>query len=363
MITKLTRLVSPIALAVGLLPSAALAICDVDYVARPGDNLFSIADEHYGDRDKWRLIFEQNTRMLAGSTVIPGRTLRIPCPEEEATASAPAVPTPAQPSAPAQPAPAVSAAPAARQSVELTLLTGNGFAPFTGENLPGQGMVTELFTAAMQLAPSQVSYDITWDDNWDSHLFPKLNDKQFDMGFPWVKPDCIQTPDHERCVNFHFSDPLISLPVMLFVKAGNEFSYTSDADVVGKTLCRPEGYYTHDLDTEVRRWLSDGKVTLVQPESVQACFSLLNEERVDAVALNLFEGANTIVKENLRDTVVPLERPLSEVGLHVVISKSHWRGTSHLYRVNAGLKKLRENGQFEAIMNKHLELFWADLRS
>ncbi len=340
--TKLTRLLLQLALVLGLAPSAAFAICDVDYVAKPGDNLFSIADTHYGDRERWSLIYYRNQRMLAGSTVIPGRTLHIPCPQE---ASAP------------------DATPLQKQDAELTLLTGNGFAPFTGQSLPGQGMVTELVNAAMELAPSPVSYAINWDDNWNTHLFPKLNDKQFDMGFPWVKPDCARTPEHERCVNFHFSDPLISLPVMLFVKAGTEFSFNSDADVLGKTLCRPDAYYTHDLDTDARRWLSESKITLVQPESAQACFVLLQEERVDAVALNLFEGANTIVQEGLREQVVPLERPLSEVGLHVVISKRHWRGTSHLYRVNAGLKKLRENGRFEEIMTRHLELFWSQLKS
>jgi polar amino acid transport system substrate-binding protein len=51
-----------------------------------------------------------------------------------------------------------------------------------------------------------------------------------------------------------------------------------------------------------------------------------------------------------------LETALSEVSLHVIISKAHWRGTSHLYRVNAGVSKLKESGRFDEIVARHLEL-------
>ena len=135
-----------------------------------------------------------------------------------------------------------------------------------------------------------------------------------------------------------------------------------DADAEGKTLCRPAGYFTHDLNRAGRRWLDEDKITLVQPQTPADCFRMVAEGKVDAAAVNLFLGASTIVKEGLRDTVVPLEKPLSEEGLHVVISKRHWRGTTHLYRINAGLQKLRGSGRFEEIMSRHLELFWAQLQ-
>ena len=85
----------------------------------------------------------------------------------------------------------------------------------------------------------------------------------------------------------------------------------------------------------------------------------MNEGRVDAATVNLFLGANTLIEEGLRNSILPVERPLSEEGLHVVISKRHWRGTSHLYRINAGLKALKKEGRFEEIVARHLELFWA----
>ncbi len=336
-------------LAGGLAPSAAFALCDVNYVAKPGDNLFSISEAHFGDREHWKLIYERNQRMLAQTTVIPGRTLYIPCPEEEK----PAVPVKVEPAKPA-PQPA--------GNVELTLLTGGSFGPFSDPDLPAQGMVTELVNAALNEAPSPVSYTINWEEDWTKHLFPLLNQKTFDMGFPWVKPDCELNPQNERCVNFHFSDPVVTVPVMLFVEADRSFDYRGPEDLVGKTLCRPNGYFNQDADTTRRAWLDVDNLTVLAPVHPRECFALLQQHKVDAVAMNLFLGADTLVKEGLRGDVVPLEQPLAEIGLHVVISKRHWRGTSHLYRVNAGLKALRDNGQFDEILNRHLEHFWSQLQ-
>lgn len=349
------RPVMSAAFALGLSPSAALAICNVDYVSKPGDNLFSIAEEHYGDREHWELIFEQNKRLLAASTVIPGRTLFIPCPPEAETQAA---------AAPEQPEPAavkpVATTPLAQ--ADMTLLTGGNFGPFSGQDLPGQGMVTELITAALAASPSKVTFALAWDDDWTEHLFPQLDEKAFDIGFPWVKPDCAANPGHERCVSFHFSDPVVSLPVMLFVDAQRPIAFEQMSDLNGKTICRPNGYFNHDLDTADQPWMAEADIKVLAPRHPRECFSMLGQGRVDAVAMNLFLGAETIVQEGLRSQVVPLERPVGEIGLHAVISKSHWRGTSHLYRLNAGLKELRQSGQFDQIMTRHLETFWSELQ-
>ncbi|WP_293573541.1 transporter substrate-binding domain-containing protein [Phaeobacter sp.] len=341
MFNRFLTLISASGLAGLLSAGAAQAICGVDYRVQPGDTLFSIAEAHYNDRSRWTLIYYSNQHVLEGPSVIPGKTLQIPCAQET---SAPD-PTPLR-----------------KDDAEMKLLTGSGFAPFTDKSLPGQGMVTELVNAAMELTPSPVSYSITWEADWSKHLFPMLDEKQFDMGFPWLKPDCATTPDDERCVNFHFSEPLITIPIMVFVRADAPFDFNTDADLIGKTLCRPEGYYSHDLDREGRRWLTEEKVTLARAANPAACFRRLMAGEVDAVSLNLFLGADTLLAEGLRDRVIPLERPVSEEGLHVVISKRHWRGTSHLYRINAGLKALKKDGRFQEIVSRHLELFWAQLQ-
>lgn len=340
---RIARPIGRLALAVAglfLAPSAALAICNVDYVVQPGDNLFSIADQHYGDRSRWTLIYYSNQDQLAGPSAVPGRNLHIPCPPDQIEADA---------------------TPLRKETAEMNLLTGGNYAPFTHQDLPGQGLITELVNAALELAPSPVSYAITWEDDWSQHLYPMLDGKEFDMGFPWAKPDCTSEPDNPRC-SFHFSEPIVEMPVMLFTRIEGGMTYSGDADIIGKTLCRPKGYFTYDLDADGRNWLKEEKITFLQPDTPGDCLRLVADGQADAAALNLFVGAEALVLADLRDQVQPLETPVSEAGLHVIISKTHWRGTSHLYRVNAGLKKLRDSGRFDEIMSRHLELFWAKLQ-
>jgi polar amino acid transport system substrate-binding protein len=339
------RVMAGIAIALVLVAGAASAqgCAPEDYVVREGDTVFTIAAGKYGDPEKWTLIYYANEEELQASVfqVSAGQRLRLPC--EPGTQAA-------------------EATPLQQDDAELKLLTGSNFAPFTDRNWPGQGMITEIVNAAMEATPSPVTYSITWEDDWSKHLFPALDSKQFDMGFPWYKPDCDATPDNERCANFHFSDPLVEILVLLFVRPGDGMVFESDADVLGKTLCRPKGYFTHDLDRPGREWLSRGAITLVQADTPEACFQELMAGRVDAVTVNVFLGAEIIEQMGLRGQVVPLDKPLSVEGLHVIISKKHWRGTTFLYRFNAGLAALKESDRYGQIVSKHLGVFWDEIK-
>ena len=82
---------------------------------------------------------------------------------------------------------------------------------------------------------------------------------------------------------------------------------------------------------------------------------------MDGVTLNEFLGWTEINDLGLKGAVEPLRRPLSIEGLHVLISKKHWRGTTHLYRFNAGLEELKKSNRYDEIVSKHLSLFWSTL--
>ncbi|WP_299150413.1 transporter substrate-binding domain-containing protein [uncultured Tateyamaria sp.] len=333
--------------------------CAPSHVVGPGETLFSIAEEQLGDLSRWSLIFYNNPDIQGGSLLeLPvGTVLAIPCPD--ATASTPV----------AKPEPVVvpetftpDPTPLLQDEAELRLITASNYAPFTDLDWPGQGMLTELVNAALEETPNPLTYSITWENDWSKHLFPMLDSKEFDMGFPWYKPDCAGNPTHERCANFHFSEPLVDLVILLFSRSDALLPFESDADLMGKTLCRPAGYFTHDLDRADRQWLSQGLITLAQPDSPDACFEMLMAGEVDAVALNEFLGVQKMFELGLTDKVAPLSRPLSVEGLHVLISKKHWRGTAHLYRFNAGLAKLKQTDRYNEIVSRHLALFWDQIK-
>ena len=293
--------------------SSALAQdCTKTHVVGNNETIFDIAQRYFGDPQKWSVIYYGNQGKLNGALLqfAPGTELNIPC---------------------------------------------------LHRNWLGQGMVTELVNAALENTPHPVPYAITWDDNWSTHLFPQLDGKKFDMGFPWLRPNCEEDRENERCANCHFSDPLVELLILVFTRTDNAFAFESDEDIHGKTLCRPEGYFTHDLDRAGREWLKKGLITLVQAANPDAYFELLMKGEVDGVTLNEFLGWTKINDLGLKGAVEPLRRPLSIEGLHVLISKKHWRSTTHLYQFNAGLEELKKSNRYDEIVSKHLSLFWSTL--
>lgn len=331
--------------AVALLGAGAqAAACTVEHEVQSGETIYSIARDTLGDAARWSLIYYANPQLQGGSELeVPtGAVLHVPCPDTLAVDA--------------------DARPVRQDGAEIKLITGSGNAPFTDLDWPGQGMLTELVNAAFEDSPDAVTHSVTWEDDWTRHLFPMLDTAEYDMGFPWFKPDCAAEPDNTLCRNFHFSEPVVDLVMLLFARAEDPMPFADDADVVGKTLCRPAGHPTYDLDRAGRRWLSDGKITLRQPPTPTACFDMLIAGEVDAVSVNEFLGVQQMFKLGLTQSVVPLTRPSSVEGLHVVISKKHWRGTVHLYRFNAGLAKLRQNDRYSEIVARHLGLFWDQVK-
>lgn len=352
-----------------LLGGAAMA-CPSSYTVQKDDTLLSIAQDVLGDRSQWSVIFYENEAVLGGSLVdLPtGAALSIPCvegvdhtiaaghennatPQEETVAIEPEPTNVERTVAIADPTPLQ------RDDADIRLLTGSNYAPFTQDDWIGGGMFTELVNAAFESAPSPLPFSITWENDWSQHLFPLLDEKSFDMGFPWIRPDCEADRKNERCANFHFSEPVFEMKQLLYVAADSEMTFNADADILGRSLCRPKGYFTHDLDEGGRNWVAEGKITLVRPDTPAECFDLLTDGKVDYVSANEFLGATTIAEKGLAGRVRALDRQLSDIGLHVVISKRHWRGTTNLYRFNAGLAALKETPRYQSILDKHWKVF------
>ena len=309
------------------------------HVVVSGETVFTISEDYYGAIEQWSVIFYSNPGKLTNPLDIPaGTALTIPCPPDGANFVADATPLQVQ-------------------DAEMKLVTGGNYAPFTDRAWHGQGMITELVNAAMEETPNPVTFSVSWNDDWSEHL-GALDAKEFDMGFPWFKPDCEAIPDHERCANFHFSEPIVELLQLLFVANGSDMHFEKDSDIYGKTLCRPAGYFVFDLDSVERQWLTKELVKLEQPATPKDCFDMLMAGKVDAVALNEFTGWTTLADMGLRSVVSPLPEPLGVQGMHVIISKRHWRGTTHLYRINAGLAALKESQRYDQIVSRHLGVFW-----
>jgi len=124
------------------------------------------------------------------------------------------------------------------------------------------------------------------------------------------------------------------------------------------TLCLPAGQPAYELDQNGRNWVKNGKVTLMRPPTVDECFRLLDNGTVEGVVATEFAGRASTISLGIADRIRVLDQPVALTTLHVVISKSHPHARTILYYMNASLEKLRESGDYDMIIERHLARFW-----
>ncbi|MGO9172055.1 MAG: hypothetical protein ACLP7P_08835 [Rhodomicrobium sp.] len=370
-------LYAAMALSVGLMGYEAPAgaqTCGSDYTLKEGESLADVATRAYGSSSQWTLIFYANQdRMGANaSMLVPGLTIRIPClggqqpatPQaQSATPHAQSAATPSEPSA--TPSGDIELSSVVKR---IEFLTADGYTPFTDRSLPHGGMITHIVSAEMDLIKEQsggnFSFNVSWVNDWAAHLNPLLITRAFDAGFPWVKPDCDHPADLSqdakyRCRKFFFSDPLYEIFTVLFVKSNSTIAFAKDDEVLGKTLCQPAGYSTYELDKGGRNWAKDNKIVLLQPQSIEECFRLLDAGSVNAVVTADLTGKAVIAALGLGDRVKALPRPLAIGTFHVIVPKTHPHASTLLYYINSAAAKLRESGEYDKIVESHLSRFWS----
>ncbi len=340
-------------LSVALLPAQSInaAQCGIDYEVAEGDSLSTIALDKLDDEQKWTAIYNANVSTIGEdpNLISIGTILRIPCLDVDSLGES-------------DPAPTMSTASSNRSVLggeQLRLLTADDYQPFTDRSLPEGGLIAELVNAALVANEDVPFHTIGWINDWAAHLDPLLTEHAYDMGFPWLQPNCADDPENYRCMNFLFSEPMFEMLVLLFTRTEAPLTYSSDDDVLGKTLCRPEGYYTHDLEKNGRQWLTKELVTLTQPASIDECFRLLTVGEVDAVAVNEFTGRSAIKRLQLEDKVSIIEsKPLSIEGLHVLVHKQHPFAAQLISTMNDSLNIIQGSGSYQNILDRHLAEFW-----
>ena len=334
--------------------------CGGIYTVKPGDSLSLIADNLYKNAGMWSTIHQNNLDTIGPKphSLVVGARLNLACINGlpaglEGGAELAEVKAPT--------APLQVAAGTAATAKKINLLTADDYAPFTDRNALNGGLVTEVVQTAMTRANPTEGFAIHWVNDWSAHLEPLLSNALLDLGFPWLKPDCVQTPDNYRCENFHFSDSMFEMLVLVFAAKERPVAFDKDDDMVGKTLCRPKGYYTHDLDKEGRNWLKDGKIKLEMPDKNADCFNMLLAGTVDAVVVDEFTGRATMKELGIGDKIEIVQtRPLSIEGLHVVVHKTHPRAQELLDLINKGLAEIKADGTYQKVIGPHMSLIWAD---
>lgn len=334
-----------------LLASAAAAqeACS-SYTVKDGDSLGSIAQAAYGSFD-YQMIFNANRNAIDNpNSLVAGTVLQIPC-EDGSLSEGEAVTEIIAKEDEKQAARAKSNI----YEPPIKLVSGNGWAPFTGEDLKGGGMLVRLATTALNRGGNDREYNLSFVDDWASHFETLLPLGAFDISIAWVvpadcsKPDELDDNSRMRCTTLDATLPIYETVTAYWSRTDNEYaSVRSFSDYAGATICRPEGWSILDLTSE---GLVDPVVTYIAPPTARDCVEAVLNGTADMTSLDLETGGATVNEVPEAASVIQPNPNLSKLeSLHFVTHKTNPRGRVYIAMLNKGLNEMRESGEWYAVI-------------
>lgn len=231
--------------------------------------------------------------------------------------------------------------PAVVQADNLRLVSGDDYAPFTGQQLPGGGMLSQLVQAA--LTESDIASTLDWRP-WNRGYRVTLQG-EYDATFPYVR-----TAERER--EYLYSAPLFVVEQHLFSRAGEVFEADNLTDLVGTRLCYPLGWQP---PAAISQMVEDGRLTRHSPTGLDECARLLLLNRDDFFVSDLRLGEAALRSTGQPASQFRRSRSLfNGNSLHFIVPRNHARAEELIEAFNAGLAVLRKSGEYQRIINQYL---------
>ncbi|MCV6593861.1 MAG: transporter substrate-binding domain-containing protein [Silicimonas sp.] len=326
--------------------------CSV-YTVQQGDTLAGIAETAYGSFD-YQQIFNANRNLITNPNVLDtGVALQLPC----ADGNLPGAGSAAQVIAQAEATQAEQVKPSNAFEPPIKIVSGNGWAPFVGENFEGGGMLVRLATTALNRGGNARDYNVSFVDDWASHTETLLPLGAFDVSVAWYMPNCAKVDMlsdgmQKRCNELDGSLPIYESVVGFYTLPDNKYAdVRTYADFAGARICRPEGWYTFDLEEQ---GLIDPVVTMVAPKTVEECFEQMQAGAVDVVPLEVESVAGTARDMGIAGEIVQNAYLTNILSMSFVTHKTNPRGRVYLALLNRGLTEMRESGEWYAIISSGL---------
>ena len=333
-------------MATGTTAAAQAVECGAAYTVASGDSLSKIADVVYGDPSAFQIIYSANSAVIGPNpgVISVGMQLDVPCLGNTVASTA----------APIREDVGVERLPFPNER-EIRVAQGTNWAPFANEEQAQGGMLTEIANVALANSANSTPYKIDFINDWGAHLTPLITDHAYDISLSWFKPNCDQIArlgedSQFRCNNFDWTEPMFEQVFGYYTRA-SEPAIASYSDMLGKTICRPSGFATFQLEEND---LKEPNIKLVRPSAVEDCFTGLIDGSVDAVALATDTADGAMLATGTTDQV-RYNEPLSQtLTIHGVISKNNPQGAQMLAEFNSGLNVIKDSGEWFEIVRRHL---------
>jgi polar amino acid transport system substrate-binding protein len=215
--------------------------------------------------------------------------------------------------------------------------------PFTGEDLPQQGMLTEIVRLTFQSMGYEVEF-VFWEREAG---FKAAQEGRFAGTFP-------QFIHWEHLTHFFYSKPLFRLLIRGFVDKQKPFRFERLGDFNGHVVCRPDGQDLYDLQPLLVKRL----ITLETPKTVGTCFDLLMQGRVDVVSVNEFAGQEALHQAGLTDRVCMLDKEVSTDTVHLLFPKRMPQSEALMNQFDQALTRLEADSALKDVQSRHLKHYY-----
>ncbi|MCP3922022.1 MAG: amino acid ABC transporter substrate-binding protein [Desulfobacterales bacterium] len=228
-------------------------------------------------------------------------------------------------------------------SAEQVVIVTGEWAPYTSKNIQGHGFTAEIVSAVFDEIDIKIKYNFL---PWKRCELYVLEGIAF-ASFPYHKTE-------EREKQFDFSDSIGESTWKFFY-----LKQKIQKDVIWKKLSDLKGYR---IGCSLGNWYDKvfedaGIVRILDyAPSDELSFRKLKAGRVDIVPTDELVGWSLIKRlfpQNVKDFGT-VNKPLKSGKLHLMISRKYPDASELKKKFNAVLKRIRQNGQMDKILNKYM---------
>ncbi|WP_324732197.1 substrate-binding periplasmic protein [Pseudomonas paeninsulae] len=217
-------------------------------------------------------------------------------------------------------------------------LVADPWPPFTDQTLLNNGVAADLVSSALGRAGYATTYaQVPW-----ARALRGLQRSDYDVLINAWFTD-------ERASVGYFSQPYLVNRIRLLRRKGSAIRFEQLSDLYPQRIAVVRGYaYSSAFD-------SDPLLHKVGVGSFESAARMLQAKRVELTLEDEFVARYHFDRElsGIRDELEFLERPLSENGLHILISRSHPQHQAIAEAFNQAIVAMHADGSYAAILQRH----------
>jgi polar amino acid transport system substrate-binding protein len=216
----------------------------------------------------------------------------------------------------------------------LRLATGE-YAPFTGENLPGGGPLTEIARRAFAASDPDLKISfLPWKRGYSETLEGK-----HDGTFPYGR-------NAERERDFYFSESYYTVDRRMYYLADSGVKPEDANTLKGRKYCLPLGFV---LFKELGAMVESKALEVLSPPDLVSCTKMLLLKRVDFFITTPDIAEVAIAQAGLKESAF-VSKSVGKSENFLIVPKTHPKGQAIIATFNKGIAALRAKGDLDKII-------------